>query len=47
MAGGSRFPRPIIQLDDIDGVRRWGGTQGPRDGWWKPFPTADPPPGRH
>ena len=37
---GSDFPRPI----DIDGGRRWGGTQGPRDGWGRPFPTADRPP---
>jgi len=42
---GKDFPRPIIPPGDIDGERRWEGARKPRDGWWKPFPTADHPPG--
>ena len=28
----SCFPRPIILPKDIDGGKRWGGTQEPSDG---------------
>jgi hypothetical protein len=44
---GSRFPRPIILPESIDGGRRWGGTQKPRDGFWERFPTPDHPTGEY
>jgi len=43
MAGGGRFPRPIVLPRDIDGGKRWGGTQGSCDGCQKRFPTLATP----
>ena len=44
MADQACFPWPIISLDNINGERHWGETQGLCDAKSRPFPMADHPP---